>query len=251
MVAQPIQAAELPRPVDAVVNDLGNAAAIDACRDLLIEAVTGYGLPIVYYVGAAMPLSAEGAPTLITNLPDDWRQQYLRSACHKSDPIVDLAARSVLPVIWDEPSEVDGVEKAVGQVLARARTAGLVRGVSLPVHGLAGRFAALVAATDRPREELERLVALHGPELQYLALHVTVAVERCTAQPPPEANLSQRETECLHWAAQGKTSWETAVILEVAEVTVNFHLKNVMKKLSVSNRVHAVARAVARGLIAA
>ena len=247
-----MQAPDLPRPIGALVNDLGDATTIDACRDLLVEAVTGYGLPVLYYVGAAMPLSADGAPTVITNLPDDWRQQYLRSACHKSDPIVDLAARSVLPVIWDQPSEVDGVEQAIGQVMALAQAAGLVRGMSVPVHGLAGRFAALVVATGQPREELDRLAVLHGPELHYLALHFTVAVERCTAAPPPPAaNLTQRETECLYWAAQGKTSWETAVILEVAEVTVNFHLKNVMKKLGVSNRVHAVAQAVALGLIAA
>ncbi|MBY3123131.1 helix-turn-helix domain-containing protein [Rhizobium laguerreae] len=36
-------------------------------------------------------------------------------------------------------------------------------------------------------------------------------------------SLSPREKECLLWIAQGKTSWETAVIMGISENTVAFH----------------------------
>jgi DNA-binding CsgD family transcriptional regulator len=62
--------------------------------------------------------------------------------------------------------------------------------------------------------------------------------------------LSAREGECLHWAAAGKTSWETACILGVRERTVNFHLGNAFAKLKVNNKQAAVAQAIKQGLLA-
>ncbi|SAI22459.1 LuxR family transcriptional regulator [Bordetella ansorpii] len=70
---------------------------------------------------------------------------------------------------------------------------------------------------------------------------------RLPAAPPKP--LSQRERTCLHWAAVGKTSWETSLILGVSEHTVNFHLKNACRKLGVRTRRAAVVAALQRGLL--
>lgn len=64
-----------------------------------------------------------------------------------------------------------------------------------------------------------------------------------------KTELSDREKDCLHWAAEGKTSWETAKILQISKRTVVFHLQNASKKLNASNRQNAIARAVVLGLI--
>ena len=66
---------------------------------------------------------------------------------------------------------------------------------------------------------------------------------------PPAVRLSPRESACLHWAAAGKTSWETGRILEISESTVNFHLRNASRKLQVRGRRAAVAAAIRRGLL--
>lgn len=47
----------------------------------------------------------------------------------------------------------------------------------------------------------------------------------------PEMNFSKREKEILKWTAEGKTSAEIAMILSISENTVNFHQKNMQKKL--------------------
>lgn len=65
----------------------------------------------------------------------------------------------------------------------------------------------------------------------------------------PDKPLSTRELDCLRWAAQGKTSWETAVILGLAERTVNFHIGNACAKLGVGNRRAAVVTALRLGLL--
>jgi len=74
---------------------------------------------------------------------------------------------------------------------------------------------------------------------------------------PSAAPLSQRDTAplstmehvCLAWVIAGKTAWETAVILGRSRKTVEFHLANAVRKLGASNKVHAAALAIRRGLI--
>lgn len=61
--------------------------------------------------------------------------------------------------------------------------------------------------------------------------------------------LSEREIEILKWSAQGKTSGEISIILSISEKTVKTHIDHAGKKLNTTNKTHAVATALARGLI--
>lgn len=61
--------------------------------------------------------------------------------------------------------------------------------------------------------------------------------------------LTAREIEVLKWTADGKTSSEIAVILAVSVNTVNFHIKNAVAKLQVTNKTAAVVRAAMLGLL--
>ena len=63
------------------------------------------------------------------------------------------------------------------------------------------------------------------------------------------SNVSSREIDCLHWAAQGKSNREIGDILGVSENTVRFHLKNAYRKLEVTSRSQAVVAAMRAGLI--
>ncbi len=55
--------------------------------------------------------------------------------------------------------------------------------------------------------------------------------------------LSERENEVLHWASIGKTYEEIAVILNISERTVKFHMRNVVSKLKAVNAKHAIKKA--------
>ncbi len=72
--------------------------------------------------------------------------------------------------------------------------------------------------------------------------------QRAAAHPPPGANLSPRENEVLELVAQGKSNKEIATALAVAENTVKNHLKNILEKLHLENRVQAAAFAIRKGL---
>ncbi len=62
-------------------------------------------------------------------------------------------------------------------------------------------------------------------------------------------SLTRRERECLGWCAEGKSYWETAVILGISERTVSFHMEAVRGKLDAGSNAHAVAIAVRAGLL--
>lgn len=61
--------------------------------------------------------------------------------------------------------------------------------------------------------------------------------------------LSERETAVIKQVSMGYTSAEIAENLEISAHTVNTHIKNIYSKLAVNNRVAAVNRAIADGLI--
>lgn len=61
--------------------------------------------------------------------------------------------------------------------------------------------------------------------------------------------LSNREKEVLEWLKEGKSSWDISRILQISRNTVNFHIKNLFKKLNVFNRTQAVSEALRRGII--
>lgn len=66
---------------------------------------------------------------------------------------------------------------------------------------------------------------------------------------PPDFHLTDREIEALTWVARGKSSADIAVILGVAERTVNFHIDNVIRKMQVATRVQAAIRCTVMGII--
>ncbi|HWX12833.1 MAG TPA: LuxR family transcriptional regulator, partial [Trinickia sp.] len=61
--------------------------------------------------------------------------------------------------------------------------------------------------------------------------------------------LTPRESECLKWTAQGKSTWEIAKIFGCSEATVNFHMANIRTKFGVSSRSAAAVKATRMGLI--
>lgn len=73
---------------------------------------------------------------------------------------------------------------------------------------------------------------------------------RRTTQPPapPPVALTPRETRILTLVAQGKSNKEIAAELALAENTVKNHMKNILEKLHVENRIQAATYAIRGGL---
>ncbi len=68
---------------------------------------------------------------------------------------------------------------------------------------------------------------------------------------PAEARseLTPREIQVLELIAQGLTNKEIAAALSIAEDTVKIHLRNILEKLHLQNRIQAAVYAVRQGLV--
>lgn len=65
--------------------------------------------------------------------------------------------------------------------------------------------------------------------------------------PPPFDKLSRREAEILILLVEGRTNKEIAICLELQEITIKVHLRNVYRKIGAANRAQAVRIAMSSG----
>jgi DNA-binding NarL/FixJ family response regulator len=79
--------------------------------------------------------------------------------------------------------------------------------------------------------------------------HVPANVAEKIAAHLNEPILTARELEVLQLVAAGLRNKEVAARLSISEETVKMHLRNLMQKLEVNDRTHAVMVAVRRGFI--
>jgi DNA-binding CsgD family transcriptional regulator len=109
-----------------------------------------------------------------------------------------------------------------------------------------------LAPLPKSGPELTVLVAythLFATFVQTAAQSVFGMPRRCSAKPIATVHLSRREHECLQWAAEGKTAWETGMILSIAEGTVVKILASAIRKLDCANKPQAVVKALRLRLI--
>lgn len=92
-------------------------------------------------------------------------------------------------------------------------------------------------------EELVRVLRGLAQGEAYVAPGIAAKILQEFTRPSYTADhLSTREKEVLHLVTQGKTNKEIAQSLSIADSTVKNHLRNIMEKLHVRNRLEAAIR---------
>jgi NarL family two-component system response regulator LiaR len=69
------------------------------------------------------------------------------------------------------------------------------------------------------------------------------------SQPENTSHLSQRELEVLKLIVEGKSNPEIAKVLYLSPNTIKTHVRGIMNKLSVDDRVQAAVLALRSGLV--
>lgn len=115
------------------------------------------------------------------------------------------------------------------------------------VHALARGDALL--SPEVTRRVIERFAAAPAPA----ATEATASAAEPEASAPNSAlaQLTERERETLLLLARGRSNGEIAKELFVGEATVKTHVSNVLLKLGIRDRIHAVIWAYEHGVVAA
>jgi len=72
---------------------------------------------------------------------------------------------------------------------------------------------------------------------------------RSSRQFKPINRLSKRELEILELLIEGRSNTEIATVLYLSPNTIKTHIRGILNKLSVENRIQAAVAAVRMGLI--
>jgi len=208
-----------------------------AARHLGFESCA-YGLRVLF------PFTRFEARMLST-YDAQWNRRYLEQGYLGIDPTAIHGSRSRAPIIW-----CDDVFRDTPQMWDEARSFGLRVGWAQSVFDADGRVGMLsLARSSEPLTAAE--LRTKDPLLQWLASTAhRVLSPRLGESPWLElAPLTSREVEVMRWTADGKTSEEIAIILDISERTVNFHVRNVMAKLHANNKSSAVALSSRLGVL--
>lgn len=150
------------------------------------------------------------------------------------------------------PLPVRRAQTSVPRIARPRAAAGLVYGLTMPLHGARGELGALSLSVEAEnRAEANRFMESVLPTLWMLKDYALqsgagLAFEHPVSKP---VVLTSREKEVLQWCAIGKTSWEISVICNCSEANVNFHMGNIRRKFGVTSRRVAAIMAVNLGLI--
>lgn len=183
----------------------------------------------------------------ILNYPDDWQERCLERGYERIAPVIKESRMGAGPIRWSDVYSDASTTEYERRIFDEAATFGLKSGVSVPLLGPQGSCAIMSFARHCDREFQDRTITY----LQLAATHFHLSVAKLASSNVVRKipTLSSREKECILWVAKGKSSWNIGKIICISENTVNFHIKNVMRKLDTSSRTVAAIRAISLGII--
>jgi len=91
--------------------------------------------------------------------------------------------------------------------------------------------------------------AITGPIATRILAEFKEPEQTAARQPGPVDELSNREIEVLEQVVTGATNKEIGETLNITQNTVKIHLRNILEKLQVKNRIQAAVHAVREGLV--
>jgi DNA-binding CsgD family transcriptional regulator len=190
------------------------------------------------------PLHPPTDAVVLYDYPEEWIRRYSGEQLHAVDPVAQCAARTLVPFHWDDRFSA-GLTAAQQSVLTQAGRYGIAHGFTTPMHAPHAdgtRAASCTVIPGAPSLPFEHFAAV---PLMAPALYEAARSARVGGEIAREGLLSERERECLLFAAQGKSDWVVGRILGISERTVHNHIENAKRRLRVTTRVQAIVQALA------
>ena len=221
-------------------------------RDEFTNFLAKFGFPSFAYAGLHLPPHNLPHPVVVSTYPGEWQAHYVEADLDKIDPVLTECMKGMVPFEWGGLLARDEISKRQKAIFHDASDLGLRFGLTVPIHGYGSEFGLLSVTSNGTEKEFREVSREFMHDLHIAALYYHMAIKKnvdAGTAHEEKVTLTAREMECLLWAAQGKTAWETSEILRISEDTVNFHIKNAMRKFGVYNKRQAVVKAIMLALI--
>jgi DNA-binding CsgD family transcriptional regulator len=240
------------------ITSSNESQSVDELYRLLEQVIAhecGYDRVIFSLMSDHLSLGLKAGHGIMRNYPDDWMKHYIEHGYEHLDPVRRFGFSHVGPFIWDQLPLVMDLSPRQNLCLNMGREAGLFNGAAICLRGVMGELAGIAGASSTsqgklsPKDIKHRLSLLNAISHQFYvafcALH-----ERQGPLPEKQIELTGRELEIIRLMAGAKSDGVIADILMITPAAVNFHARNIFKKLGVSSRISAVMKAMHSGIVA-
>ena len=185
---------------------------------------------------------------VVHNFPQDWMAHYFENGYERIDPVPIYGASQFGAYRWEDVPERMTLTRKQETCLSLGIEAGLNHGVATYLRGIRNQVAGVSLASSEKKDGFDGKIDLITAYSNHFYTRYRLMHE---ARDPEPVNffLTPREKDILEWAAEGKTDFEIGTIMNISLHTVDFHMRNIMRKSGSHSRVTAVVKALAYGLI--
>lgn len=225
----------------------------------LLEAVMqsecGYDRVIFSLMSNHDSLGLPAGHGLMRNYPDDWMRHYIERGYEQVDPVRRFGFRHVGPFLWDTIPVVMDLSPQQHLCLNQGRDAGLHNGAAVCLRGLMGEFAGVAGASSQrdvlPSEKAARrhLAVLNAISHQFYVAFCGLHQRRFDIH-KMRVILTRKELDVLRLIAMSKSDGVIAELLQTSPHTVNFHVRKILKKFNVSDRIGLIKAVLDSGILA-
>jgi LuxR family transcriptional regulator, quorum-sensing system regulator CciR len=228
-----------------------HAQSMSDLRDLIDLSSKGLGFDyyaIVHHIRFGHPSHDK---IRLSNYPLEWLA-ILRENETFQDPVLKAAERSSTGFLWSRVEEVLPLTDCQRSHMKRAVRFGLAEGFTVPNHVPGETFGSCHFAVRRhsalPSDSVAAAQALGC--FAFEAARRTLSRNQATSEtyvlPAP---LTDRQRDCVLFAARGKSDSVIAQLLDLRPSTVNEHIEAAKRRYSVATRTQLIVRALFRSEI--
>lgn len=224
-----------------------NVSSKAALADLLVEACAAMGCSWFALSHHIDFLAGSEKGVRVHNYPEEWARWFDEQGLGVNDPVHRASQRRAAGFLWHEIPSFSRPRRGDRAILARARHHGIYDGLTIPTHipGEAHGSVSFAWARGSPATPEALMFA------QSIGAFVFEAARQLSggtaANDPPR--LTDRQIECLLWAARGKSDSVIAQIMKLRTATVSEHLRNARSRYDARSRISLAIRALFDGTI--
>jgi len=222
--------------VDAFVRDVSEVRAEAELAELLAQISLEMGFAY-FALTHHVDIPRAPAPVIrLSNYPDDWVEYFDEQKLGPSDPVHRASHLTSVGFTWSRMSNLIALTPRDHQILELAAGRGIGDGFTIPAHvpGESNGSCSFAAATNCPLSEKHLPIAQLVGAFAFEAARRIWRMRDAILSPLPV--LTDRQRDCVVWAARGKSDWEIARILDISHETVIQHLKHARERYGVTKR---------------
>lgn len=179
----------------------------------------------------------------------DWVDRYLEKDYLRMDPVIFGCFQRFTPVDW---KQLDWSSKAAKSFFLEAIDFGVGnRGYTIPIRGPNGQFALFTLNSTMSDSAWKSFIDRNSQDLVIIAHEFNKKALEFEAggEAMPTPTLSPREVSAISALARGLSRAQAAAEMGISEHTLRVYIEAARHKLGALNTTHAVARAMAVGIV--